>query len=116
MPNEHIDNTVSREKQAVCPCCGSAMSAGDIRAIEALSLPPNERRVLDELLAVFPRSLSSFEIAQRVYRHEVNGGPLAANRNIDVYLCRLRPKVSRYGWQISAAGGGGVRLRPMVTT
>ena len=99
---------------STCPCCGSTMTEAGFSALEAISLPPMERRVLDTLLAAFPKELTAVQIADRVWSDDPNGGPQTAHNGVSVYMNRLRHKIRAYGWTAGAGQGHkGIRLRQL---
>ncbi len=96
-----------------CPCCGAEMHTPGLAALRHVSLPPNERRVLNELINVYPSHLSVRQLVDRVWALDPNGGPDTADNAISVYLHRMRPILLEFGWSISRMPGrkSGVFLR-----
>lgn len=101
-----------------CPCCGAAVQTPGLESLRFMIVPPNERRVLDALISSYPRVVSVPDLAQRVYGHDADGGPVTADNAVRVYMYRLRPKLAKYGWTAGAMKGvrDGVSLRRLAAT
>lgn len=98
-----------------CPCCGAEMPVPGLSALRHMRLPPNERRVLDALIDVYPHYMPISRIVDRVYSDDPTGGPDTAVNAVAVYLSRLRRKLSTYGWTAGRGGAHsvGVGLRQL---
>lgn len=96
-----------------CPCCGQKL-LGDIPASAlsaATDLRPVERRVVEALAQVYPKGLTRRQLADRVYANDPTGGPLSAERCIDVHLHYVRKKLSPLGWMAGRTGNRAGYLR-----
>lgn len=114
--------TVSaRGLERICPCCGQAIHAGraPIEALEAAPLTVAERRLVQALVRIYPRSTTKTHLVDVLYDDDPNGGPETANLVVAVHLSRLRKKLPSYGWTIPSnrAGRGNLarhyRLEPL---
>lgn len=96
-----------------CPCCG-ALVDGETRlerVIRECRLSPTER---DILLTIARRPQLRLErLADAIYAHRADGGPLYAASVVAVTICRMRPKVSAFGLSIVCGKGkrDGYQLR-----
>lgn len=98
-----------------CPCCGAQMASPGLEALRYVTLPRMERRVLDELIDAYPKSLSIQQLVNLVWADDPTGGPDTANNSISVYLHHIRRKLSDFGWSAGRIPGSyaGVRLWPL---
>jgi hypothetical protein len=96
----------------ICPCCGQAVTPpGRLQGLMA-ELGPVSGSVLQELLAA-SSPLSGRDLADRVYRGVVDGGPESAAQVICMVVRRLRPRLEALGWTIRSSAWTGYRLVPI---
>lgn len=83
-----------------------------IEALRFLDVTPTQRKVLDAMIEIYPRTASAREIADRVYALDPSGGPESGENQMAVQMTKMRPKLRAIGWDIGAAGRrrGGIRL------
>lgn len=113
--------SVSGGMTRTCPCCGQPMHAGraPIEALEAAPLTTAERRLVQALARIYPRSATKAHLIDVLYDDDPNGGPETASLVVAVHLSRLRKKLPSYGWAIPSnkAGRGnqarGYKLEPL---
>lgn len=95
-----------------CPCCGAEMHTPGLSALRYIRVTTLQRQVLDVLINAFPRTLSTRQIADRVYADDPNGGPDKAEGCIEVSLYRIRKVIKHVGWTAGTSGPhGGIGLR-----
>ena len=88
------------------------MTSFGIEALRFLGVTPTQRKVLDALIEIYPRTTSARDIADRVYALDPSGGPESGENQMAVQMTKMRPKLRAIGWDIGAAGRrrGGIRL------
>lgn len=102
-----------------CPCCGRSMDDMPIRMkLDAITLPPQGRRVLNTLADRFGVWVSTPELINRMRfvneadhldRHSYD-----ARRHLFVIVARMRKRVAEFGVAIEAERGSGANCVRMV--
>lgn len=88
-----------------CPTCGSEIKdeRTELRALMGLKMATMPKAILRELIAVWPGSLTTERLVWLIYQ----GGwePESAEKNIHVFIHRLRKILEETDWSITNKGG-----------
>ena len=87
---------------ARCPCCGHEM-AGEVpaEALASVTLPPNQKRLLDVLVTSFPRPVPTFRQVDAVWGDRADGGPDGnIPKHLAVLAFRINERIRPLGWQV----------------
>lgn len=96
----------------ICPCCGQVVTPpGRLQGLMA-EVGPVSASVLRELLDA-RAPLSGRDLADRVYRGVVDGGPENPAQVICMVVRTLRPRLEALGWTIRSSAWKGYRLVPV---
>ncbi|WP_164743056.1 winged helix-turn-helix domain-containing protein [Mesorhizobium sp. Z1-4] len=98
-----------------CPCCGQELPAGYVAPREELAGRLNtDSPVFHSIvrrLAWRPGLfVGTAELVDYVYRDDPDGGPLDANKCIQIAITRYRQQLEPLGWEIKTRFGRGYRL------
>lgn len=88
-----------------CPACGKPVDAVPAQAL-ALStgLSAHERKVVEALVAAYPRYVTGEFLLESVYGDRWDGGP--DSNSLNVFMVHLRKKLPKYGWTIPSGKQG----------
>ncbi|WP_295805918.1 helix-turn-helix domain-containing protein [uncultured Nitratireductor sp.] len=99
-----------------CPCCGGMMPPGAVPREEIVGRLETTSQVFRDAvrrLAWRPgHQLTSYELAEYIWKDDPNGGPDTADAVVRVTIRRERHHLEPLGWRIErrAGHGGGYRL------
>lgn len=103
----------------ICPCCSRPMEAArsPVEALASAIMGSVERRIVEALIAAYPKSITRDRMVEILYRDESDGGPTDAPTVVSILMGRLRVKLALHGWTIPKARGGpgseGYHLEPI---
>lgn len=87
-----------RHDPATCPTCGQTVSHLDpSRLVAAISLPPQQRRLVDCLVSRFGKYVPTAALVDALYFDDPSGGPLSAKRVVHVQTFHLRKTLEPFG-------------------
>lgn len=90
-----------------CPCCGGDMPAViPTTALSAITMPDSERAILDLAVAAYPRPVTATALANGVWGHRPDGGPLDTKNGLGVRVHHLNRRIRPLGWRIKAENLG----------
>ena len=85
-----------------CPFCGTKLQQPpDLSQLAVLPNQRLKRRLLDALLAAYPRGLSTEQLMDKMFWDDPDGGP--ESNTIAVRVSKLRPDLEPLGWTITHA-------------
>lgn len=87
-----------------CPVCGGHLAQVPVEVLLDIRLPNQNRFVLQELIRLYPRSVSKDRLLDALYGHVRT--PAAEGNGLNVILSRLRKELQPYGWTVSSARDG----------
>lgn len=95
-------------KSVTCPCCGGTLGNSSVRVnmLAELPLTGTERVLVKRLIKQYPLGVSKEALFNAVYGLDPDGGPEGGVKVISVFVCHLRSKLNRYGWDIPRNGSG----------
>lgn len=106
--SNHADRTAST-KVSTCPCCGQPIEGlGPQQA--ANQIGGYFRLIVEAILNLSTggRPVPAFEIADRIYRDDPDGGPDDPTNTIRVLIWKRRQQYRALGWDVrSLCGRGG---------
>lgn len=91
-----------------CPCCGQDVDDAGLLMLKAMPLGGQHRRMLDELIRVYPNGVTHDRLVTVLYHDAANGGADNASQVASIVMSRLRRKVMDLGWAIPKAYKNGV--------
>lgn len=95
-----------------CPCCGGETDRPSLESLQWVTMTAFERKILDALVDHYPRRVHGDQLAARLYSGDPDGGPISGRKTVDVFLHRIRKKISATGWWVGRSGyGEGIGLR-----
>jgi len=85
-----------------CPCCGRRLRepAVPLAGLLSVPLPRTGRRIIEELVAAFPRAVPMSRMVDVVYFDDPAGGPASSENCIRVAMIRVRAEIEPLGWTI----------------
>jgi hypothetical protein len=88
-----------------CPLCGGSLAAGrvPVEALVELNVSEQQRRILEELVRAFPRSVPKTSLIDALYFDDPDGGPDNPRNVLSQQLSRIRAALHPYGWSLSNA-------------
>lgn len=95
-----------------CPCCGRAVvnaPASLVDAVDALRLPRRQRRIVDALIAAFPRTISKDDLVPAVWDH-LDDEPEFPGDVLESHVSKLRQALRPHGWSVDGVRMAGYRL------
>lgn len=78
--------------------------------IATLRLQRGERRIAEAMVKHFGQPVTTKRLADAMYSDDIDGGPLEANRSVNVRVCHLRRKLRQVGLTIESCGRIGRRM------
>ena len=91
-----------------CPCCGSAGTRPDPKAVvDAIKMSPTQRRIADLLASRFGRPVLCEHVADVVYADDPDGGPDGGIRVISAHISKIRRRIAKHGLSIDCGRGPG---------
>ena len=94
-----------------CPTCGHEVDEVPVEALCDGKMSAGQRKIVEALALVYPRSLTMPQLVDSVYANDIDGGPDNAAGVLHILICRLRKKLPQLGWIIpknkSGAGNFG---------
>jgi len=103
----------------LCPCCGQTMSErASVDDLSNARLSNQQRRIVNELIRVFPKDVTIEQLADACYWDDIDGGPENSALVLRTVIHKLRKSLPKYGWTIppnrSGKGNyGRYRLAPI---
>lgn len=92
----------------LCPCCGREV----LDEIEEIKdrLPKSERIIFSRLAKRSPYAVSYQALHDALWGDYADGGPLFADKMLNIYAHRIRKKVKNRGWAVECVREVGYRL------
>ena len=91
----------------VCPCCGAPRAdRAPVEALRHADLNGRTRRAVDALIAIYPRTLTMYRLAELVYADDPTGGPAYAVASLSVAFTKSKPDLEPTGWRIGRRAPG----------
>jgi DNA-binding winged helix-turn-helix (wHTH) protein len=95
-------------KTICCPVCNQALKnpALEIHQITEIRMTKHRKRILEKLIAAYPRRVERDDIIEAVYFDCAKDGPEWAIHCLYSMVLALNKKLNGYGWQIKGHGKG----------
>lgn len=76
-----------------------------VDGLKAIPFTPLERRLIDAVVEIYPRSARREYLIDAVWGTDPNGGPVDPNNNIDVHRVRINRVMRPIGWEVVSRRG-----------